>query len=206
VRAVNLLPRPEARAGAWYSSGRRPLFAGAGAAVMLVGLFAVLFVSASRHVDRQRNELAAAREELVAVQSQAKPSEAARLVAERDRRVSAVTAVVSERLAWDRLLPRVSQVLPEGVWLTALEATAPSQAAAVASGTAAPVPAEGSASFSVTGFAYTQRSVARTLARLGALPDLTNVRLLNSTRADDQGRKLLQFRIAAELRRVGGPA
>ena len=51
------------------------------------------------------------------------------LAAEKGARVGALSAALTSRIAWDRVLRQVSLVLPEDVWLTSLSATAPTAAA-----------------------------------------------------------------------------
>ena len=66
-------------------------------------------------------------------------------------RIGALSAALSGRVAWDRVLRQVSLVLPEDVWLSNLSAAAPdtTQAAATGSG------------FTLTGATYSQNGVAR---------------------------------------------
>src|SRR5207302_1216483 len=58
------------------------------------------------------------------------------LRAERDQRVAALAAALSQRVAWDRILRQISSILPEDVWLTSIDAQSPT--ADAASSTPAP--------------------------------------------------------------------
>ena len=82
--------------------------------------------------------------------------------------------MLGQRVAWDRLLREVSQVVPSDVWLIQLNALAPSLAPVAAGG----APPQG---FIVTGCTYSQDSVARFLARLSVVPDLTGMTLGKSS-------------------------
>ena len=44
----------------------------------------------------------------------------ATLAAEKNNRVAALSTALSSRVAWDRVLRQISQILPEDVWLTSL--------------------------------------------------------------------------------------
>jgi hypothetical protein len=72
----------------------------------------------------------------------------------------------------------VSQVVPSDVWLVTLNATSPVLSAPVDASTGA-IPKD----FIVTGCTYSQASVARFLARLAVVPDLSDVTLGNSVGA-----------------------
>src|SRR5205814_5375160 len=47
------------------------------------------------------------------------------LKAEHDTRVAALSAALSQRVAWDRILRQISSILPEDVWLTGIDAKSP---------------------------------------------------------------------------------
>ena len=99
------------------------------------------------------------------------------LASEKNLRITALSGALSTRVAWDRVLSQISQVLPEDVWLTSL--TSASGQTADASTTTGAVGPEG-ASVTMIGSTYSQRGVARFLARLGVVPALSDVQLLSS--------------------------
>jgi Tfp pilus assembly protein PilN len=175
MRAVNLLPRDDA------AQNRRlpppPVLFGCIGTVLVTILLAVLFLSASAKVARQREALAEAKAQYLAIPAPAPPSPViAQLPQERQTRVAALATVLGQRVPWDRVLREVSQVVPSDVWLLSLTAQAPSlTAAAPALGTALPQ------GFTVTGCTYSQDAVARFLARLDVVPDLANMTLAKST-------------------------
>ncbi len=104
------------------------------------------------------------------------------LIQERSDRVSALAQALTGRASFDRLFRQISYVFPEDAWLTQLDATAPATgdpAAAAAPGT----PAE-STNLTVQGGTWSHEKVAVVLARLAAVPSLSNVRLTASTRVE----------------------
>ncbi len=174
MRAVNLLPRDVS------TQGRRmpplPAFAACVGVVLVTAAIAVLFLSASSKVAGERSALQAAQAELAAVPAPAaQPPVATQLPQERQSRVTALATALGQRVAWDRVLREISQVVPGDVWLTMLTAKAP---ALSPSGAAAGAPPTG---FEVTGCTYSQDSVARFLARLDLVPDLSQMTLGQSS-------------------------
>jgi Tfp pilus assembly protein PilN len=177
MRAVNLLPGDQA------DQGRKvpplPVLAGCVGAVLISALLAVMFLSASSGVAKKQQALEQIQAEYAALPAPVPASPVvAGLPQQRQTRVTALTTVLAQRVAWDRLLREVSQVVPSDVWLVSLTALAPSispASAAPAAGAAAPQ------SFVVTGCTYSQDSVARFLARLSVVPDLSGMTLGKSS-------------------------
>jgi Tfp pilus assembly protein PilN len=184
VRAVNLLPSDQA------NEGRKvpplPVLAGCVGTVLISALLAVMFLSASAGVAKKQHALEQVQAEYAAIPAPAPASPVvADLPKQRQTRVTALATVLGQRVAWDRLLREVSQVVPSDVWLVNLNALAPSispvtTASPAAGGTAAQ-------SFMVTGCTYSQDSVARFLARLSVVPDLTSMTLGKSASSESGG-------------------
>jgi Tfp pilus assembly protein PilN len=171
VRAVNLLPGDEA------NQGRKvpplPVLAGCIGTVVISALLALMFLSGNAGVAKKQHALEQVQAEYAAIPAPAPASPVvAELPQQRQTRVTALAAVLGQRVAWDRLLREVSQVVPSDVWLIALNALAPS----ISPATAGP-----QQSFMVTGCTYSQDSVARFLARLSVVPDLTGMTLGKSS-------------------------
>jgi Tfp pilus assembly protein PilN len=183
VRAVNLLPGGE-------EQGRKvpplPVLAGCVGAVLVSALLAVMFLSASAGVAKKQRALEQIQAEYAAMPAPAPASPVvAELPQQRQTRVTALATVLGQRVAWDRLLREVSQVVPSDVWLVTLNALAPTVSPANTA-----TPAGGGApqqSFMVTGCTYSQDSVARFLARLSVVPDLSNMTLGKSESSDSGG-------------------
>jgi Tfp pilus assembly protein PilN len=184
VRAVNLLPGDE------QNQGRKvpplPVLVGCIGTVVISALLAVMFLSASAGVAKKQHALEQIQAQYAAIPAPAPASPVvAELPQQRQTRVTALATVLGQRVAWDRLLREVSQVVPSDVWLVTLNALAPSIApssAATPAGGAAP-----QQSFMVTGCTYSQDSVARFLSRLSVVPDLSDMTLGKSESSDSGG-------------------
>lgn len=183
MRAVNLLPRD---VESQRSEGARlPLFVAAGGAAAVTAAAVVLFLGASGSVSDQRSQLESVEAAITAIPSAGPPAVApGTITQERTDRTTALAAALSTRVPVDRLLRELAYVLPEDAWLTGLSASAPSAAATATSpGSAAPGVAA-LPGITIQGATYSHQSVARVLARLAALPTLTNVRLTASARVE----------------------
>lgn len=176
MRAVNLLPKDD------NSQGRvgppLPVLVGCVGTVLVTALLAVLFLSGSSSVAHQRSALQAAQARFSALPTPAPPSPVTKdLPQQHQTRVTALASALGQRIVWDRLLREVSQVLPSDVWLVTMNALAPSLSPGGASGSPQ--------GFTVIGCTYSQDSVARFLARLDLVPDLTGMTLGRSSAASD---------------------
>ena len=189
MEAVNLLPAYARPGNRWAAVGRdvparRVLMlggAGAGAvAILMGGLYAY---ERSQVSDKQKtlNDVAA---RLVAVEAQAAPIRTAQAKAQSE--LSAVTQISQSRIPWETFLGDVSRVMPDHVYLTALQATTPTPAAGLAAAAAltdvAPTtaPTVTPSTFTVSGLAVSHVQVAAMLDRLALVPWLSNVTLVSS--------------------------
>jgi Tfp pilus assembly protein PilN len=193
LRAVNLLPsKKEIR-----ERRRQAPVAALGGVVGVVAVTAVLalwFLSASSAVSERQSEVDALRAELAAVPAPApRDTSGDTLQQEKAARVTALSAALGKRVAWDRVLRELSLVTPNDVWLTTLQATSPT-----ASGSST-----GGGAFSISGRTYSHDSVARLLARLSLVPDLDQVKLEKSTLNKIEGRDIVEFTIGAAVRARG---
>jgi Tfp pilus assembly protein PilN len=175
MRAVNLLPKDLTGEGRKAPPG--PVIAGCVGVVLVTALLAVLFLSASSTVAAKRRDLAAAQQVYASLPAPPEPSAAVKaLPATKTTRVTALASALGQRVAWDRLMREVSQVVPSDVWLVTLDAQAPSYAPATTAAASAPG-ATLPQGFTVSGCTYSQDSVARFLARLQLVPDLQQMTL-----------------------------
>ena len=182
MRAVNLLPRDLDSQRS--EGGRLPLFVGAGGAAAVTAAAVVLFMGASGSVSDQRAQLDSVEAAIAAIPTQGQPTVAPGTIAqERTDRITALAAALTTRVPVDRLLRELAYVLPEDAWLTGLSASAPAGADAAAPPGSA-VPGATAAGINIQGATYSHQSVARVLARLAALPTLTNVRLTASAHVE----------------------
>lgn len=197
MRAVNLLPRDEPKKS--FEATRGVVFGAAGGAALVTALLVSMTMSAGGAIGEKQAELDSMRAQIAAIPPAVvkDTSKDDALAAEKGARVGALSAALTSRVAWDRVLRQVSLVLPEDVWLTNLTATAPTSALpAGATTSAAP-------GFTLTGSTYSQNGVARFLSRLSVVPDLANVRLQSSASALVSQRELVQFTILADVRAPG---
>jgi Tfp pilus assembly protein PilN len=201
MRAVNLLPQDEQpRSFAAY----RGVAFGAGGGVALVSVtLAALMISAGGAIQQQSGERDSLNAELAALPpapvDQQESSTNATLVFEKNQRITALSSALSTRVAWDRVLSQISQVLPEDVWLTSLTSQSGPADASAATGAVGP----SGASVSIIGSTYSQRGVARLLARLGVLPALSDVQLLSSSTQEMKPKNIVQFTIQATVKAPG---
>ena len=194
MKAVNLLParyRPAVASGG-----------GRGSAYVVLGVLCVLLVSTVAYV-LTLNQVTQTRGDLARLQAETTEA-AARAAALGDfgrfaqlkaARVASVRRLADARFDWERLTRELARVLPEGVYITELQASAE---ATVAAAGPAPDPAasgEGPAGprLTLAGCAPGQRGVASTLVRLGKLHRAKEVVLSESRlgsaggSADDDG-------------------
>jgi Tfp pilus assembly protein PilN len=115
--------------------------------------------------------------------------------------LAAITTAMSTRIAWDRILRELSQVLPSDVTLGSLTLTAPPAPVAAVAGTAAPTTT--ATGLSINGNAFSSDGVARLLSRLMLIPDLSDV-TLSSSSANSAAGGGVTFAITAGVK--GAPA
>lgn len=191
MRAVNLLPKETKRA-----RKKTPVvpLVGVLGMVLVTALTAMMFLSKNSEVTQAQTQLDLATAELAAIPPPP-PVDAAQpeLRQAESLRLTAVSTALGQRISWDRLLRHFSQVLPDDVWLTSLQAKVPGADTGSSTG----------GGFVMQGLSYSHESVARLLARLQVVPDLTNVALQTSVQADIAGRTIVQFTVVADVRAPG---
>lgn len=199
MRAVNLLPREDARALRQRHVPNLALLVAVLSAVVLTALLSGWFLVASSNVTQKHEELDVARAELAATPPPpVQPQTNDGLRQEKDQRLTALSTALSGRLAWDRVLRELSLVLPEDIWLSSLQAKSPAMTVATP-GVVAPT----TGGFTLTGHTYSHDGVARLLGRLELVPHLTGVQLQSSTLTELSGRPVVEFTILAGVRQPG---
>jgi Tfp pilus assembly protein PilN len=186
-------------------------------------LLAAGYMLTSSKVSASKATLRALQEELAAIPPRATTSEAnAQLALQHDQRIAALGAALKARVAWDRILREISSILPEDVWLTKLAAISPQSPVAVAAptttsdaaptetlgqstttpapATTAPATPATTAPLTLSGYTYSHEGVARFLSRLAVIPELENVKLMQSSQTTVSGRAIVQFSIQADVR------
>ena len=190
MRAVNLIPRENTRSS--RGAPQPAILAGAVAGVVAVGIIGGGNLIQSARVSSAQKTLNAAKIQLAATPLPPKiprvtPPPPA-VAQQMQPRLQAVTVALSTRIAWDRLLREFSLVLPSDIQVTTLTLTQPAAATVSSQGLA------------LGGVTYSYDGVARLLARMSLIPDLTDVMLKSSSIA--QG--VVSFTIGANVK--GAPA
>jgi Tfp pilus assembly protein PilN len=190
MRAVNLLPRDSRRERS-VTAQNLPAVVGGGMGFLVVAALAAGYLSASSKVASAQRDLDAANAQLAATPVPPPPpapvdTTPPAVSAEQAPRLQAVSAALSQRIAWDRILREFSLVLPSDVWISSLSMTAPTNG--------------GSNGFSINGTTYGYDSVARMLSRMNLIPDLSQVVLQSTAKSG----RLVQFGLSANIK--GAPA
>jgi Tfp pilus assembly protein PilN len=207
VRAINLLPKDSDSRRGQPQKTQWLVLVPVVLAVLLTAVLSAMFLSASGTAKDKQAELATLQDELRAIPTPdaAKVKTQSALAADKQARVTAVSAALSRRVAWDRVFRELSLVLPDDVWLATISAKAPvPSSSAIAPPAAAPGSALAATGFTIDGFTYSHAAVARLLSRLAVIPDLVNVQLQQSTRTKLANANAVHFTIAADVRRPGG--
>lgn len=180
MRPVNLLP-PSRRV---QEGGNRP-----GIAYVVVGTLGALLVGVLLYV-LTANGVASKQDELaqLTAETQAAQQRAAALgsfnqfAAIKQRRQASVTQLAQARIDWERLVRELSRVIPEDVFVTALDASATAQAQPSSAGAAGGAPAAGP-SLSLSGCAPSNPDIATFMVRLRKLHRAGEVTLESSARS-----------------------
>lgn len=207
AKAVNLLPvyrRIGRRQSTLVPFVAQPLFTGAVAvAIVVVAGLALLAYTANESVAQKRAQLERLHTQ-VAGMPRPEPIVSASTSQDLATRLSAVSSVTRTRVAWDGLLDSFSRAVPEDVWLVSLAAKLPPEAtpaAVVAPGTGDP---SSPSAFTISGYTYSQPSVARLMTRLALVPWLDRVSLVTSTKSLIDNQALFQFTVSADLDAITG--
>ncbi len=220
MRAVNLLPadRGSTRRTTGLDPKRKNLLIGSGiVGVLIVTGLSVMVWSSSSSLNDKQKKLDALRSQIASTTTIATAQTAL------GTRKATVTTLVANRLAWDQFLGTLSKVMPEDVWLQNLQSTTPGAAASIAAQQAAAAAATSAAAaakkssssttptpppppvtvpastFTISGYTYSQPSVARMMRRLDIVPWLSGVSLVSSTKASVGAVTVFQFTVKATV-------
>jgi Tfp pilus assembly protein PilN len=196
MRAVNLLPRDDAR------SRKRNYLAYGGAAGFIVAtaVLAALTITNGATVSEKRAQRDGARQELALTPTAeaTEPDALAPLASEQQARLTALSSALQRRVAWDRILREFALVAPGDVWVDVMSGKSP---LSPTSPQTAPTPAGTEPTgFTLRGFTYSHDAVARLLSRLALVPELSNIRLKESALANLGKREVVKYEIAADIR------
>ena len=175
MRPVNLLP-------ARY----RPRTGGSGdskTAYVALGVLAVLalavfgYVMTAKKVDSRNAEIAAARQQIEAAETQAVTLQGfGDFAGVKEARLSAVKTLATTRLDWERLFRELAHVLPERVWLTKFDA----QVGETEGG------ADTGPTMILSGCAESHEKIADALIRLRELHVAEDVELTETSAGEDE--------------------
>jgi Tfp pilus assembly protein PilN len=199
MKAVNLLPSDRRDLRRTRSLGllvREPLLAPAIALLVLVtGGLMFASHSATSKVATRNHTLRQVEARLATLEAQQRSTSAAGTAS----RLSSVTSIAGQRTTWDEFLGTISRVVPEDVWLLTLSAAAQGATTTTPS---TPPPASSSGAptaVTVTGYTYSQPSVARMMRRLELVPWLQDVSLVTSTKSSIADHVVYQFTLGANF-------
>jgi Tfp pilus assembly protein PilN len=205
MRAVNLLPRQQVEQVSSAPTNVVAVLAAAGGALVVV-LLSAGFLLANRSVERQRHALADAKAQLAATPARTISAKTAAqrtsVLNDRERRALALASALGKRIAWDRVLRRITLVLPDDVWLTGLDGQTPltpPETTAPPTTTPTSIPSASNA-LTLKGYTYSQDGVARLLSRLAVVPDMKNVQLQTSKVTQVGGENVISFTIVSDIR------
>jgi Tfp pilus assembly protein PilN len=206
MRAVNLLPRQSVQRKRDQPNAVVLAAAIGGAAVLLALVGGALL--ANRSLDRQREALSTARAMLAATPAHHASAKTTAfrtaVLTQREQRSLALASAIGKRVAWDRILRRFALVLPNDVWLTSLTGTVPLESTSLTTTTTPSALPPTATALTISGYTYSQASVARLLERLEVLPDLQNVQLQNSQSTVVGSQTVFNFTIVSDIRKGRG--
>jgi Tfp pilus assembly protein PilN len=198
MRAVNLLPKDEARSSRGLPS---PWIMLSATVPVIAGTLVYLgYSSEHSKVTERKSELAIVQAQIDKLsRAQAGLQAQSVLVGLRSTREAALQDALSKSVAWDVTLKDLARVLPPGVALTSLSAQSPTPAASGPMST--PLAAtSSSAGIALQGTAQNHGQIAEVLERLSLLPMLTNVTLgTTSTTVNTSGPPQVTFQLSATI-------
>ena len=203
MRAVNLIPANQTKARSSKKSrgpGRTlPIVLAVVLLVVAVGGVAYAARSASSTVTSRQQQLSALDAQIAKLPKPAAPSSSG------PGRLGIVQTVAAQRTTWDGFMNAFSRVVPEDIWLLDLTASASTPASTASttpttttSSTPA-TPASAPTAFTVTGYTYSQPSVARLMRRLKLVPWLNDVSLTTSAKTLLNNHLVYQFTLGANV-------
>ena len=197
MRAVNLLPvdhKPLRQASLGTAVSKHAVaIGGAAGAIAVAAVLGLAYQSASNSATASQNQLDALNARIAAVSH---PLNAA-TQSVRDR-INQLTTADASRMSWDGFMTNLARVLPEDVWLNSMQAQ---ESAPAMPGTTPSTPAPGTVptGFTISGYTYSQASVARLMRRLSLLPWLSDVSLSSSNLTTVGTHSVYQFTIVGTV-------
>jgi Tfp pilus assembly protein PilN len=195
MKRINLLPSDE-RVKARRERGVVYVLLGL---VVLVALLGTAYVWQNNQVSTKTRSLHTVQDEITQTRMQIialKPYKV--LQDQRAAMMASATSIYNARVTWSSILQEISLVIPDNVILTQFSANVPAtmQAGATSSSAAAT-----GTDVTMVGCAPTHEDVATFMTRLGLIPQITNVNLVDSEQVKpSQGAVYVQYTMTASLR------
>jgi Tfp pilus assembly protein PilN len=201
MKAVNLLPadhKPVRQANIGSGLSKHAVAVGGTAgAIAVAAVLGLSYQSASNSAKTNQTQLDALNARIAAVSQPLNAADSSVRA-----RIEQVTAADATRMSWDGFMAKLARVLPEDVWLVSMQAQeaapvagTPGATDSTAGAPAAPAPVAAPTGFTISGFTYSQASVARLMRRLSMLPWLSDVSLQNSNVTTVGAHSVFQFTI-----------
>ena len=190
MRAVNLLPSDALRAR--RNAPNPVMLAGVAAAAFSVVVLAAANLVETSRVSSAQKALNQAKLALASTPLPPKTRSTgvvppAVVLAELQPRLSAVSAALGSRIAWDRILREFSLILPSDIQVDTLTLMQPIEGSTTS---------QSSTGVTFSGVTYSYDAVARLVSRMALIPDLNNVQLSNTALA----KGVVQFSITAAVK------
>lgn len=113
---------------------------------------------------------------------------------EKQDRLAQVTMLDLSRVRWSRTMDDLAFVVPDDIWFESIEGMVPWEISAAQATTESQ-----DYDFTIEGSTRTMSSVAVFMIRLGLIPSLENVELINAEKEDSEGEGIIKFSIGASL-------
>ena len=180
MRPVNLLPERYRPRKAGSGDSKTAYFALGGLALFVLAILG--YVMTANQVASRNSEIAQARQQIAAAQSQAVTfKEYGDFASIKQQRLSAVQELATVRMDWERVFRELAHVLPAGVWLTGFDGRVAAAASSEGGGTTEAL----GQTISIAGCAESHKQIADVLVRLRELHVAEEVELTETLRATD---------------------
>jgi Tfp pilus assembly protein PilN len=188
MKAVNLIPQTERRGGSAVSRSGGGAYLVLGTLAALVLMMGVYALEGGK-IGSKQAEAAQSTKEAVALEAKADAlSQYSAFADLKNKRVDTVTEIAGERFDWSDTLHDLARVIPPNTWLTCLRGTVTPDVAASAcggGGTGASVRAAiAQPAMELTGCTTSQPAVARMMAKMRNINNVTRVSLTSSEKLD----------------------
>jgi Tfp pilus assembly protein PilN len=182
VRPVNLLPERYRPRKAGSGDSKTAYFALGGLAFVVLAILG--YVMTANQAASRNSEIAQARQQIAAAQSQAVTfKEYGDFAAIKQQRLAAVQELATVRMDWERVFRELAHLLPNGVWLTGFDGHATAGSSTDGGGSTDGI----GQTISLAGCADSHKQIADVLVRLRELHVAEDVELTKTMRTSEDG-------------------